>query len=390
MKFTIKTLYLSVLLLLIAFSNIAETSNISREARSKIKRYLSRSKNQRRTTSNTKIRTKQNQMAEYADWVLSQAQIVTTNNPIAFILGFLNTFFETEDLLEDYAIMKNLFSTCSIALQQIPQAVQQGAEILSGNYDPSEQEKLNSKQFCLDNQNEIRNTNGDIGLQNWSKSLSLKSLLDKNTHYKDREQAKLICSNYDPNLEQFYIRYGGFEMYKRRCEMFVNQDCNTYEQRVLTWESVKTFASQAYGFISNYGETIICIFESFEKVSELRMLNPNDQNPSRLLINNKLIKMKEKLSKLVNLFNQSWTSIIGNILLNLITVGAWGTVKAAFYIVKLFDLFTDLTFKIPTRRDLLPEDYKIAFIIGNIFGSSYMIIKTWLIGRRRKFRKYKK
>jgi hypothetical protein len=99
MKFVSKKIISTLFVILIALSTIVETSTVIKIARTRNRRTLSDSKNQRRTK--TKVVT----LAEIPGKMANFALRVTNQNKLAFFLGFLYTYVDVEGIIRNIELM---------------------------------------------------------------------------------------------------------------------------------------------------------------------------------------------------------------------------------------------------------------------------------------------
>lgn len=163
--------------------------------------------------------------------------------------------------------------------------------------------------------------------------------------------------------EEILKKYKNPFIYEQQCLYFHNLNCNNFSPDTNgLWEFVKK-ADKLYDFLGTSGKCIHSIVNEVEGTS-----GDKSQEFRNLL---KEIFPKDQLIK------DAMAAAIG-VILNITTLGAWGGLKAGYYIL-------DLSEKIEKYyKDALKD---APFKIGNILGNGMLIAKTFITGRRRKFRK---
>lgn len=154
--------------------------------------------------------------------------------------------------------------------------------------------------------------------------------------------------------------------YKQQCLFFHSLDCQTYNPEHI---GITAFAQRAYKYYNAIKESGKCIGQ--------KLLNPTDAD---------LIRIKDKLLKYFKGTDmiQSALSAVAGFVANIITLGIWGGVKGAYYLISLGYEIKEFWEEVakPNAKD-------IAFKIGGIIGRAILIVKSILMGRRRFKRKMK-
>lgn len=151
--------------------------------------------------------------------------------------------------------------------------------------------------------------------------------------------------------------------YETQCLYFHKLDCGNFVPETNgLWEFIKK-ADKLYDFIETAGK---CIYNIVNGV--------NGKSADKLQKFGNLLKEIFPRDKLIK---DAMAAAIG-VVLNIATLGAWGGLKAGYYLL-------DLAEKIEKYyKDQLGD---AAFNIGVLMGRGILIAKSFITGRRRKFRK---
>lgn len=149
-------------------------------------------------------------------------------------------------------------------------------------------------------------------------------------------------------------KYGSLKNYEDQCKFFANFDCEKFDPET---SDLLSFAKKVWGFVSKLYQGGNCIGAILQTKPEFT----------------KSLSEYFKKTYLDKIFNS-----MGDHAAHLLTLGVWGGLKAGYHLV-------ELGLKIKDFYDGLLSDP--AFSLGGIVGKVILIIKSILVGRRRRFKK---
>jgi len=326
--------------MLLAFAQIADTSSVTKIARNKLQslsKSHSHTKSARRAAKRSTTLTKKTVMLGEAENVMTLYELFTSilpqvENLFKFVMGFIcehvseictiytkikqatavwtnvKTCFET--IKTSYTtITKNLDSTTQETLQKVEV---QGAKT-HGDETLCKTVKVQIKKTFEDNTSGLGAIFGFVatlllpgsghvvqGVTNSLVSMSqpLHDIDSMCNSYTDHRKAELI--------EQF----GSLARYKEQCEYFAKQDCSQFNPATV---NIKEFFKKVVGIAGAVKESVKCIFDTIKSVTDLFNISE--------IIGKWLAKLAAKIGI--------------NIAANVLTLGIWAGIKAAYYIVKL-------------------------------------------------------
>mgnify|MGYP000948353916 CR=1 FL=1 len=350
-----RKIILTFLLLLIAFNNIAETSFISRASRSRRTKSLAKSK--AKTNTNTKVK------GHIQDILNAIKEIPSGPGRIPFILGFLNAFFSVEDMIDSVMAIKERFVTCSNSFQEVPATVRKAELLVTNNPNKSEvKDALEKKEFCLKTKQQLKDTyerveQAKAANMSWGGTLLGYVSSVASSIGLTEEQTIKVCQDFDEKNEKIFEKdFGNYENYARQCSYFATKNCNDYD---LHYEDLMGFVTKAYGFADSITTFADCAHAILTRGGDLGS--------------------NEKLQDFANVLKdikQFFISGLINLGLHIITFGLWGTIKAAYYYVSLMEKI----------RDFRIDAEDVQMTLGTIVGQACLIVKSLILGRRRKLK----
>merc|ERR1711957_759348 len=170
-------------------------------------------------------------------------------------------------------------------------------------------------------------------------------------------------------------KFGSMEEYKKQCRYFIGIDCSRFDPST---KNLTSFFKTAYGMFGGIWNSITCI-------KDVLMNIPAFKKAAESLANKVLLGIVGAAA-----------SALGHYL----TMGIWGGIKGAYYIVKVgikisdfiqkhLKFFDAIRNKTLGKEDLMEILRTQAFAFGEILSHAVSIIKSITIGRRR-FKKLKK
>lgn len=347
---------LTFLLLLIAFNNIAETTFIAKATNSRRRKALTQTK--------TKTKTKTN-IAGFVTEIQTAIRNIPATGKIPFILGFLSVFIDVEGIIESVIAAKDRFNSCVQSFESTPAKLQEAKDYIARQKGDQEaiKKQLEQKQFCLDSKKQVLKVKQDIDAHNYSQMTWYEALYHNTSGALGMNEANTVCATFTDKTNHYFVdNFGDYANYVKQCKLFATQNCDDYE---MTYDGLMAFVSNSYSRIEGIALFVDCAHGVLTAGGNLGL--------SEGLANFKQ-SLKDAKYYLV--------SAAVNFGLHVLTFGLWGTVKAAYYYVQLYQKIRD--FK------LVVDPVKVQQLLGAIVGYSVMIIKSLLTGRRRKFRKSRK
>lgn len=173
------------------------------------------------------------------------------------------------------------------------------------------------------------------------------------------EFCKKPVTNKCPKLRTVLTKkFGSMKEYERQCLYFHSKDCDDFSPKTA---GVKSFANDAYNYMSGLLKAGTCLNEKLS----------SNSSPG-------IIQAKAIIGKFFNAqdFVQSAMKGVLGTVANVLTGGLWGGVKGGYYLVKLVNKVNN--FKANS------VDHKTIYLVGKIIGNCIMIVKSILLGRRRR------
>lgn len=154
--------------------------------------------------------------------------------------------------------------------------------------------------------------------------------------------------------------------YEKQCLYFHKLDCDTFKPEINeVWELVKK-ADKLYDFVLTTGECIQNIVAGVKPDSEDKVKN--------------FVNLLKEILPRDKIIKDTMAAVIG-VVLQIATLGSWGGLKAGYYVLDLYE-------KIKKYYDDVTGD--AAFNIGKTLGTGLIVAKSFVTGRKRKFRKNKR
>jgi len=188
-----------------------------------------------------------------------------------------------------------------------------------------------------------------------------------------KENSDKFCfANGSGRVKKLEQKFGSMEKYTEQCRYFIDKDCSRFDPAT---KNLTRFFMTAYGLLSGIWDSVKCIVGVIKQVPIL----------------------KEAYNSLVKWIGVSVAGAAISLLGHYLTMGIWGGIKAAYYIVKIgtrihgfiqeWNTFTSSTRPLDDGRMRTLKD--LVFNFGGIIANAISIVKSLVAGRRR-YRKLKK
>ena len=398
MKFDTYAPYL--FLVLLAFAQISQTALVTKSARNKLQsltRSEARSTTRANTRSSTMVKTRNPEDAAYMGEVLKQ---LLSDPRLIFemIMGVICTYIGGP-ICSIYKTIRNVknnfdqvlqcFRTIRATAQDIGRASSKEIQAIEdqGN------QRNGDFEFCKKVKKEISKTFDD-NIKQGGRALNQKigghvpkGIMDFSSNvvsWSNRHLpiAKNLIANQDwcfasggKRSQKLVQKFGSMEEYIKQCRYFIGIDCSRFDPST---KNLTSFFKTAYGMFGGIWSSIKCIVEVLKNIPAFK-------------------KAAESLNEKVLLFmGGALLSAFGHY----ITMGIWGGIKGAYYIVKVgikindfiqkhLKFFDAIRNKTLGKEELMEILRGLAFTFGGILSHAVSIIKSLIAGRRR-FKKLKK
>lgn len=303
-------------------------------------------------------------------------------NYFLFTLGVLSEFFSgIKDFLPEVRGIADKFNSCFAGFgrdNNTPQALKDLDKFMNDYKTPAQRksvcEKNHKKTYeyyaLMTAEKSAKEGNAGRWFHNvftlgLSAEETLKNEVYANTLRTTNAAVDTVCDwirdGMDTNAPEFKAQvlrnYSSKAAYVADCKFFGKLDCGQFEKME---NGIQKFASDAYGFFTNLNKVGNCIKNIFNTSTDIGIKN----------MKAKLYAFFEPASMLDAAATQFFHTA-----LNIVTLGIYGAVKAVYYFVELSVQITEFwkNSKVDT-----------AFKLGGIVGKAILIVKSLVLGRRRR------
>ena len=155
------------------------------------------------------------------------------------------------------------------------------------------------------------------------------------------------------------------ENWIRECEYIMDLDCDDYNPQ---YAGIKGLGEKVYKYWKKIGAGFNCIKSDRTKAAVSAIIGGSNTN---LIYGNALV------TGLATIFGG-----VAGVVANVMTLGIWGSLKGGYYLVKTGILIKDIAQN--------PEPYMKSYLVGKITGNLIIMLKSFTLGKKRRFRKFRK
>merc|ERR1711957_206313 len=177
----------------------------------------------------------------------------------------------------------------------------------------------------------------------------------------DSGKIKVDAPLKDELLKQFKTK----ENWMRECEYIMDLDCDNYNPQ---YAGIKGLGQKVYRYWKKIGAGFNCIYSDKTKAAVSAIIGGANTN---LLYGNALA------TGLATIFG----GVVGAVA-NVMTLGIWGAVKGGYYLVKTGMLIYEIAQN--------PGPAMKSYLLGKITGNLIIMLKSFTLGKKRRFRKIRK
>ena len=372
MKFNVYAPYL--FLVLLAFAQIADTSSVTKSARNRLQ-SLSRSRARSTRRANTRSTTKVKTMnAEDAGTLIDLFKDIIKTPDLIFdmVMGFVcehvsiicTIYKKIRDAQTYYTQVKSCFAKIKDTVEDIGvaktsiQAIETQGDQRNGDFDLCQLIKTEIAKTYRDNIQQagrlINQSAGGLlptGIINWT--MGVGSFITQ-----PFASATTMCFSLGGGrVAELEGKFGTMARYSEQCNFFAKKNCRDFDPAT---KNLTSFFKKAWNAFKGIYDSVKCIVEVIQATPGLA----------------------DVFNALATWIGASVASAAVSVLGNALTMGIWGGIKAAYYIVllglKIHKFIQD--WNAGTRN---------VFVLGGIIANAISIVKS-LIGGRRRYRKLKK